>query len=107
MFEWLGISAVNPALLWGSLAVASPIIIHLLSKRKFKVVDWAAMDFLIEADKRNRRRVRMEQLILLLLRCLACLLIALLVARPFFSSQGLASAMLADSSFERLIGIDE
>ena len=107
MFEWLGISAVNPALLWGSLAVASPIIIHLLSKRKFKVVDWAAMDFLIEADKRNRRRVRMEQLILLLLRCLACLLIALLVARPFFSSQGLASAMLADSSFERIIVIDD
>ncbi|MEX2214569.1 MAG: BatA domain-containing protein [Phycisphaeraceae bacterium] len=107
MFNWLGISAVNPALLWGALAIASPIIIHLLSKRKFKVIDWAAMDFLIEADKRNRRRVRMEQLILLLLRCLACLLIALLVARPFFSSQGLASAMLADSNFERIVIVDD
>lgn len=107
MFNWLGISAINPALLWGALAVASPIIIHLLSKRKFRVIEWAAMDFLIEAEKRNRRRVRLEQLILLLLRCLAILLIAFLVARPFFQSQGLASALLADASFERVILLDD
>ncbi len=107
MFNWLGISAINPALLWGALAVASPIIIHLLSKRKFRIVEWAAMDFLIEAEKRNRRRVRLEQLILLLLRCLAILLIAFLVARPFFQSQGLASALLADASFERVILLDD
>ena len=54
----------------GVLAIASPIIIHLLNKRKFKRVDWAAMDFLLEADKKNRRRVRLENLLLLLLRCL-------------------------------------
>lgn len=107
MFNWLGISAVNPMLLWGALAVASPIIIHLLSKRKFRIVEWAAMDFLIEAEKRNRKRVRLEQLILLLLRCLAILLIAFLVARPFFQSQGLASALLSDSSFERVILLDD
>ncbi len=107
MFNWLGISAINPALLWGALAVASPIIIHLLSKRKFRIVEWAAMDFLIEAEKRNRKRVRLEQLILLLLRCLAILLIAFLVARPFFQSQGLASALLSDASFERIILLDD
>lgn len=107
MFNWLGISAVNPMLLWGALAVASPIIIHLLSKRRFRIVEWAAMDFLLEAEKRNRRRVRLEQLILLLLRCLAIILIAFLVARPFFQSQGLASALLADASFERVILLDD
>ncbi len=107
MLNTFAISAVNPALLWGALAVASPIIIHLLSKRRFKIIEWAAMDFLIEADKRNRRRVRLEQLILLLLRCLACILIALLVSRPFFQEQGMASFALSASGFERIVVLDD
>ena len=66
----------------------APILIHLLNKRKFKIVDWAAMDFLLDADKKNRRRIRLENLILLLsLRCLAVLLIGLLLARPFIPYQ--------------------
>ena len=65
--EWM----VNPSLfLAGAAAIALPIIIHLLNKRKFIVVDWAAMDFLLDADKKNRRRIRLENLLLLLLRCL-------------------------------------
>ena len=67
--SFLGGFMVNPALfLLGVAAISSPIIIHLLNKRKFKRVDWAAMDFLLEADKKNRRRVRLENFILLLLR---------------------------------------
>ena len=52
-------------MLLGGLAIASPIIIHLLNKRRFKVVQWAAMDFLFEADKKNRRRVQLENFILI------------------------------------------
>jgi len=107
MLDWLGLSAVNPALLWGGLAIASPIIIHLLSKRKFKVVDWAAMDFLFDADRRNRRRVRLENLLLLLLRCLAILLIALLVARPFLKPTGLAAQAMQAVSLERIVLLDD
>ncbi len=99
-------SFVNPFLLWGGLAIASPIIIHLLSKRKFKIIDWAAMDFLLDAEKRNRRRVKMENLILLLLRCLACLLIAMLVARPFSKVAGLG-ILGAGAPFERIILFDD
>ena len=55
--SWLGF-LMNPAMLGlGAIAIASPILIHLLNKRRFKIVDWAAMDFLLEADKKNRRRV--------------------------------------------------
>ncbi len=107
MFEWLGISAVNPALLWGALAVASPILIHLLSKRKFKIVDWAAMDFLMDADRRNRRRVRLENLLLLLLRCAVVILIAALVARPFLNPTGLAAQAMKSVSLERIILLDD
>ena len=107
MFSWLGISAVNPALLWGALAVASPILIHLLSKRRFKRIEWAAMDFLLDADRRNRRRIRMENILLLLLRCLAVLLIAMLVSRLFLQPTGLGSLLAQQARTERIILMDD
>src|SRR5262245_56232181 len=58
-------------------AVGVPVIIHLLNRRRFKIVEWAAMRFLLQAQKKNSRRIRLEQLILLMLRCLIVLLIAL------------------------------
>ena len=69
--ESLATWLVNPWLfVAGAAAILIPILIHLLNKRKFKIVDWAAMEFLLDAEKKNRRRVRLENLILLLLRCL-------------------------------------
>jgi len=78
--------------------MAVPILIHLLARRRFRRIRWAAMDFLLDAERRNRRRMRLEEWILLLLRCLAVLLLALLVARPFgrgnfvFACEGGSSA---------------
>ena len=59
-----------PLLLW-ALAAAVPVLIHFLSRRKYQRVTWAAMDFLLAALRRNARRMRIEQFILLcaLLRC--------------------------------------
>ena len=54
-------------LLAGIAAVSVPIVIHLLSRRRYKVVTWAAMRFLLTAQKQNTRRLRLEQLILLAL----------------------------------------
>ena len=107
MFQWLGLGAVNSTLLWGALLVASPIIIHLLSKRKFRIVDWAAMEFLLDAERRNRRRIRLEHLILLLLRCLAVVLLALLVARPFLRRTGLAARVVETARFEQIVLLDD
>ena len=55
----------------GLIAASGPIIIHLLNRRRFRVVEWAAMDFLRRAMQRNRRAVQMRDLIVLVLRCLA------------------------------------
>ncbi len=65
----------------GAGAVSVPILIHLLNRRRFKIVEWAAMRFLQESARKNRRRVRIEELILLALRCLAVFLLAVAVAR--------------------------
>ena len=60
--------------------VSIPIIIHLLNRRRFKVVTWAAMRFLLAAQKKSSRRMRIEQLLLLIVRCLIVLLLVLAMA---------------------------
>jgi hypothetical protein len=61
-------------------AVSVPIIIHLLNRKRFKVVHWAAMRFLLAAQRKNSRRMRLEQLILLLVRCTLVALLVLAMA---------------------------
>ncbi|MCC5830165.1 MAG: BatA domain-containing protein [Phycisphaeraceae bacterium] len=102
-----GLSAANPLLLLGALSVASPIIIHLLARRRYRTIYWAAMDFLLDAQKRNRRRVQLEHLILLLLRCLIMILIALLLARLMFTPTGLAALALGTAEVERIVVLDD
>ena len=97
---------VSPWLFIGGLiAIASPVIIHLLNRRRFKRVDWAAMDFLLEAQRINRRRVKLEEFILLLLRCLAMALIGLLLARPFLNIN--PSGIFKSGQTERIIVLDD
>src|SRR6476659_7590126 len=72
----------NPfTMIAGVLLVASPIIIHLINRMRYKRIRWAAMEFLLKAQKRSRRRMIIEQLLLLLLRILLVLAVALLLAR--------------------------
>jgi hypothetical protein len=69
----------------GAIFAAGPLIIHLLNRRRFRVVHWAAMEFLMQAVKRNRRILQLRDLILLLLRTAAVLLFGLALAQPFLS----------------------
>jgi hypothetical protein len=65
----------------GGVLVSAPILIHLINRMRFKRVRWAAMEFLLKSQKRNRRRLIIEQMILLALRCLLVLLFGFLAAR--------------------------
>ena len=52
---------LNPwALAIGLLAIAVPIIIHLINRMQFRRVRWAAMEFLLAAQKRMRQRLLIE-----------------------------------------------
>jgi len=75
----------NPALAIGAALCVVPLIIHLLNRQRHKPQPWAAMRFVLAAYKRTRRRVQMENLLLLLARMLAVALFALAIARPFAS----------------------
>ena len=74
---------VNAGLLAGLSLASVPLIIHLLNRQRHKPMPWAAMRFVQAAWKKTRRRVQLENLILLLLRMAAMALLALAVARPF------------------------
>jgi len=75
-------SFVNPAMLWFLSLVSIPIIIYIINRQRFKRIWWAAMEFLLRAMKKNRRRIRIENLLLLIIRTLIVLLAVLAVARP-------------------------
>ena len=90
----------------GAIAAAGPVIIHLLNRRRYRMVKWAAMEFLREALQRNRRMLQIRDILLLLLRTAAVLLFGLALARPFFATteerfengQPLHAVVLIDNS---------
>lgn len=85
---------LNPLLLFGLTLGAVPIIIHLLNKRRFRPVIWAAMEFLLQAIEKNARRLQLRDLILMAIRTLAVLSLALALARPAVSAKGFLGAGL-------------
>ena len=70
------LTLLHPGLfIFGIAAVAIPIVLHLL-KRKRRPIPWGAMRFLEQAYRKRRRVLTIEQLILLILRCTLLALIA-------------------------------
>jgi hypothetical protein len=76
------VTFLNAILLGGMAAVAIPIVIHLFHRSKFRIVRWGAMHLLESVLRKNTRRLRLEQLILLLVRCSIPVLLAVAMARP-------------------------
>lgn len=74
-------SFLHAAILFGLIALVIPPIVHLLNRRRFDVVDWAAMQFL-KMTKKIRRRVIFEHFVLMLLRCGLILFLVLAIASP-------------------------
>ena len=102
-----GLSFLNAPLLWGILAAAIPLIIHLLYRRRFRRVEWAPMRYLKLSVEKHRRRIRLEQLLLLLVRMAAMVLLFLLLARPVMHAEGLAGWLSARHRQSRLLIIDD
>jgi len=79
---------------WGMLpwlaAAAVPILIHLWSRRRYREMYWAAMEYLLAAIRRSRRRLQIEQLLLLIVRTMVIVLMVLAVAEPYFERAGFA-----------------
>ena len=85
-------------------AISIPVLIHLLNRRRYRRVPWAAMRFLKISVDQNQRRMRLEDWILLLLRCAVVALLASLLARPVLEGVSgvpgskVAAAIIVDNS---------
>ena len=95
-------------------AAAVPVIIHLLNRKRYIVINWAAMRFLLAAQKKNVRRLKLEQWLLLATRALLVVLLALAMAAvmPWFEPvwqrlfPGAALSVPASGRTHRIIVID-
>ncbi len=81
----------HPALLAGLALVAVPVLIHLLSRVRRRPIEWAAMEFLLASQQQRKRKVWMEEWLLLLLRMLAIAGIVLVVAQPVMNPRWAAA----------------
>ncbi len=77
---WVG--AVAAAVL-----IAVPILIHLINMMRHRRVEWAAMEFLLISQKKNRTWIILKQLLLLLMRMGAIAAVLFLVPHPKLQSQ--------------------
>jgi Aerotolerance regulator N-terminal/von Willebrand factor type A domain len=103
VFIW-AVGFANVPLLYALAAAGVPVLIHLLNRRRFKEVSWAAMQFLLAAVRRNRRRVRVEQWLLLAIRTLVVILVVMAMAKPFLETFG---AMIAGQRTHRVLVLDD
>src|SRR5947209_8710702 len=71
-----------PYLLWGTLAAAIPLALHLFFRSRYRTVPWAAMKFLLASMEQTSRRLRFQELWLLVLRCALLVVLAVALARP-------------------------
>ena len=73
---------LNPALLLGLTAASIPLVLHLLNLRKLKTVEFSTLKFLKELQKSKIRRLKLKQLLLLILRTLIIIFTVLAFSRP-------------------------
>jgi len=89
---WIAGGFLNAAMLAGLLGAAVPVLVHLWNRRRDPVVEWGAMQFL-DVGRAARRRVRLTELLLLLVRAGLAAAAALALARPYLApSAGSAAA---------------
>lgn len=73
---------LNPGLLGGMLAIILPIVIHFWYQKKGKTIAWAASQWLTEKTSLKHRGIRLDEIPLLLIRCLLVILLSLLLSKP-------------------------
>ena len=78
-------SFLTPLFFLGVAALAAPILVHLVRRTRARKVQFPALVFVRQVPQRTIRRRTLQNVLLLLLRCLAILLIVIAFTRPFFS----------------------
>src|SRR5678815_840802 len=99
-------SFLAPLFLLGGALIIGPIIFHLIRRTTREVTPFSSLMFLQPTPPRVTRRSRIENLWLLLLRCLVIGLLALGFARPFLQRENAAANASADASKRTVLLVD-
>ena len=102
---------LNPVLLFAGAAVLVPLFLHLFRRHESSRVSFPALRYLLRTEREHARRIRLRQLLLLMLRAGVILLLVLAAARPFLQNAGdthppTALAIVLDNSLSvgRVVG---
>jgi len=102
----MNLGFANPALLWGLLAAAIPIAIHLFFRRRPRPTPFPAIDFILRARRETERRLRLKKLLLFAARTLLLAAIAAAIARPRLEAPAAAVAPVAQGPRATAIVLD-
>src|SRR3989454_6406339 len=106
-------SFLNPFLLFGSLALAIPILIHLVRREKSEIIPFSSLMFLLKVPKRSIRQQKIKNLLLMALRLLILALLVGTFARPYLTQPAQPAAngtanrgivMMLDNSYSMRYG---
>jgi len=81
---------LNPLFWLGIAAIGAPILVHLVRRTRARRIEFPALTFVRQVPQRTIRRRTFRNLLLLILRCLAILLIVIAFTRPFFTRRSAA-----------------
>jgi len=81
---------LTPFFLLGAAALAAPILVHLVRRTRARKIQFPALVFVRQVPQRTIRRRTIQNLLLMIIRCLAIILIVIAFARPFFSGRSAA-----------------
>lgn len=95
---------LNLFMLFGAAAASIPLLIHLLNRSKYEIVDWGAMHLLQAVIEENNRRIKIYEFLLLLIRCLIPIILALCLARPLVNQFALGGSR---GSVQTLVVLDD
>lgn len=83
---------LNPLMLWSALAVGIPIALHFWHQKKGQLLHWAATQWLNEKDLQQSKGIRLDNILLLIIRCLLLFLFALLLSKPILDRSARSDA---------------
>jgi len=103
---------LNPIFLLGAIAAGVPVLVHLVRRTRAPRIQFPSLMFLRKIEQKTIRRRKLRNLLLLLVRCAALLLLALAFARPYFTGSTPVSAsgdhtstvILVDGSYSMRYG---
>jgi len=73
---------LNPTYLWALLGLAVPLAIHLWSKKEGRTIKIGSIQLLSEADSKQNSSIKLNELLLLIIRTLLIALVVLIIAQP-------------------------